>query len=234
QRMIAHVHVRDVKDKGPGENLGLTGIMCIWSGDGAKLLVTDIAEDPPKFETKSWIVNLKTKEKTLLDLTKSFMVTDWSRDGQWLLATMLDQNGKLKLVLRKLDGSAQQDVAVSDQPMLGKLSPDGKSVLYLANQKGKKAEKELLVQSLRQDGKADPVRISALNHEILGVAWSPDSRRIAYTCKLLPVPGQNEDTGTPTEYFLIMVNADGSNMVTVQTEKSRNATAVPLGSLDWR
>ena len=90
------------------------------------------------------------------------------------------------------------------------------------------------MQSLREASKAEPVRISALNHEILGVCWSPDSRRIAYTCKLLPDPDQKDISDAPTEYFLILVNADGSNMVTVQSEKSRNGAAVLLGSIDWR
>jgi dipeptidyl aminopeptidase/acylaminoacyl peptidase len=119
-------------------------------------------------------------------------------------------------------------------PTSGKLSPDGKKVLYVVNQKGKKAEQQLVVQSLVKGDDSEPVRISALNHDILGFAWSPDGRRLAYTCKVHQGPDLTGDRQEPVEAFLIVGNADGTNMVTVQTEKGPTAYSIPLGSLEWR
>jgi hypothetical protein len=103
-------------------------------------------------------------------------------------------------------------------------------VLYVVSQKEKKGSQRLVVQSLDNAGKAEPVAISALNHEILGFTWSPDGRRIAYTCKVSQGPEQKD----PVEAFLIVCDADGANAVTVQTEKGPTANSIPLGSLEWR
>lgn len=243
QRAMAYVHIRDVKDKGPGDNLGISGMTCIWSADSAKLLVSDLDifelshKDSKATETeaKSWIIDVKTKEKTTLEIPKNHFVIDWSRDGHWLLALAFEKKAGSKLVMMKKDGAAKFDVTGPGRnPSFGKLSPDGKKVLYVVNQQGKKAEQELVVQSLVKGDNVEPKRISALNHDILGFAWSPDGRRIAYTCKMHTGPDLKGDRQEPVEAFLIVGNADGTNMVTVQTEKGPTAYSIPLGSLEWR
>jgi hypothetical protein len=133
----------------------------------------------------------------------------------------------------KIDGSARYDVTAPGAPALGKLSPKGDKVLYLGSQPGKKTEKELVVQSLPKKEDAEPIRISALNHEVLGFTWSPDGRRVAYTCTLHQDPNRQGE-GEEVESFVIIVHADGTDMVTVQSEKYRANSRVPLGSLEWR
>lgn len=233
QKAIAHVHVRNTNDKGAGKNLELTGLICLWSGNSDKLMVIDINDEPRAFEAKAWIVDVKTAKKTTLDLPKNHLVTDWSRDGQWLLANVVE-DAKSRLVMLKIDGSARYDVTMPGGPAVGKLSPRGDKVLYLADQPGKKTEKELLVQSLPKKNDAEPIRISPLNHEVLGFTWSPDGSRIAYSCTLHQDPDRKADSDESVESFVIIVNADGTNMVTVQSEKNRAGANVSLGSLEWR
>ncbi|MCI0681923.1 MAG: sigma-70 family RNA polymerase sigma factor, partial [Gemmataceae bacterium] len=137
-KAIAYVHVRDANGQGSGENLGVSGTLCHWSNDSAKLLVSDLdvmelsrqGSKVSEVVSQAWIIDVKTKKKTAVNVPNNHLVIDWSRDGQWLLALAFEKTEKKsgsKLVMLKKDGSAKYDVTSPDQsPSLGKLSPDGK------------------------------------------------------------------------------------------------------------
>src|SRR5439155_10615437 len=115
-------------------------------------------------------------------------VTDWSRDGKHFLTTELDLQGKepvSRLHLVSRDGS--KDLALTDGKALvtfGRLSPDGRKVLYLGpdpERKGRERDARfgLFVLDVPKR-QAVRVKEQPLNGTIMGFCWSPDGKRIAY------------------------------------------------------
>ena len=78
------------------------------------------------------------------------------------------------------------------------------------------------------------------NAQCLGVAWSPDGKRVAYTWVQLHPDMLKLDTWNPadvaiqTESFLMVADADGKNAKTVASAKSDQALNPLYGSIDWR
>jgi Tol biopolymer transport system component len=90
--------------------------------------------------------------------------------------------------------------------------------------------------------KVQPVAEFPTNAEAMSVAWAPDGKRIAYTWKqlhpaLLILKGDRllaGDLGIPTEWFLIVADANGRNAKTVCSAKCDNALNFVFGGMDWR
>jgi hypothetical protein len=88
--------------------------------------------------------------------------------------------------------------------------------------------------------KREPVAEFPDNAQALGLAWSPDGKRIAYTWvqlhpELLKKDVLNiEDDAIATEAFLIVADADGKNAKTVCSGKNNSVTNRIFGSIDWR
>ncbi|HEV3384765.1 MAG TPA: sigma-70 family RNA polymerase sigma factor, partial [Gemmata sp.] len=127
-----HLYVKDLDEKGPGTDLG--GFRCkgydfAWSPNGSQLAVSE--------ETAHHIIDIKTKEKTALNLPKDHFLTDWSPDGKYFLTTMIDgvftpdSIPDARLYLMKRDGTEHKVLTEAKHfNAFGRLSPDGKRVLY--------------------------------------------------------------------------------------------------------
>src|SRR5262249_2452688 len=77
------LYVRGLDEPEPGTDLGVEAQTVSWSPDGKQLAITDIHGDDPKaYKFASWLVDIKTKEKTALKVPDNQVVTDWSRDGK--------------------------------------------------------------------------------------------------------------------------------------------------------
>ena len=78
------------------------------------------------------------------------------------------------------------------------------------------------------------------NAQALGLAWSPDAKRIAYTwVQLHPELLKKdiisiEDDAIATEAFLMVADADGKNAKTVSSGKNNRVSHRIFGSIDWR
>ena len=119
--------------------------------------------------------------------------------------------------------------------LLGRLSPDGKRLLFtILTPKEKNAvgaaKRELAVLDVAT-GKVTQVAGTPLNGTILSFCWSPDGARIAYTWgeELDIKPG--EAPPEETEAHLVICDPDGKKATTIQSEKGR---VVPIGGVDWR
>jgi RNA polymerase sigma-70 factor (ECF subfamily) len=192
----------------------------IWSADGTKLACCDA-----KARNHS-IVDVKTGEKSQLNLPEGHWLQDWSPDGNWFLTTKRYEDTEDKLArvyLVKKDGSEVRCLNGSIQhAWFPRFSPDGRKVLLVSWEKPNR----VFVLDLRE-GKPRPVS-PELNAVVLSACWSPDGKRIAYAWHQVPA---KPDSDNPIEFVLSVIDADGKNPLTLRTEKGRLGPSVHV---DWR
>jgi dipeptidyl aminopeptidase/acylaminoacyl peptidase len=138
-----------------------------------------------------------------------------------------------------LDGTEFKTLPRTDgETECGKLSPDGKRVLYdgFTPPKEKQAEARsgLFVLDLAT-GRSMPVADLPLNGEIGSFCWSPDGKRIAYTWRQVHEGVKKEELGEKeTESHLVVCDPDGKNQRTIASEKARGQWVITIAGVDWR
>ena len=173
---------------------------------------------------------------------------DWSRDGKTFLVIYLKDKkhrlglaGKSDKAVREL---TELKVRFSDS-VVGRLSPDGSKVLFTdgdpkqkdAYKWGMSSQPHVLEVAT---GKREPIAEFPANARALGVAWSPNGKRIAYTWVQLHPEWLKkdrvtvEDDAMATEAFLMVADTDGRNAKTVSSGKNNSVTNSIFGSIDWR
>ena len=67
------LYVREVDEKEPGEDLGVTCQLFAWSPDGKQIVTSDFVDGPPtqKIATTHYLIDVKTKEKKALKLPEN-------------------------------------------------------------------------------------------------------------------------------------------------------------------
>jgi RNA polymerase sigma factor (sigma-70 family) len=242
------LHVRGLDEKEPGTDLGVECQMFSWSPDGTEIACCDFVDGPPDKGPPAmshFLINVKTKEKTNLKLPDNHMLTDWSRDGKFFLTTRIggsQEKPEHRLFLMNRDGTEHK--ALTDEKILavaGRLSPDGKKVLFtrLEWQKEKVAEsgwfprRELSVLDTAT-GKVAKVADTPLNGDIQSYCWSPDGKQIAYTWREVHEGKQEEVINKETESHLVVCDPDGKNAKTIATEKGSGQWIITIGQIDWR
>ncbi|MBA4068096.1 MAG: hypothetical protein C0501_31225 [Isosphaera sp.] len=239
------LHVRALDDKGPGTDLGAECQTFCWSPDGAEFACSDFTDTADPWEAPKathFVLDVKTKEKKPLKLPADHLLTDWSRDGQYFLTMRVvrdKEKPQMRLYLMNRDGTEHK--ALTDEKQfsaLGRLSPDGKRVLYrlltLPKEKDKGQPKQELAVFDIPTGKAAAVGDTPLNGEIFGYCWSPDGKRIAYTWREVH-EGKPEDVrAKETESFLVVCDPDGKNQKTIASEKGQGQWILTIGHVDWR
>jgi Tol biopolymer transport system component len=119
----------------------------------------------------------------------------------------------------------------------GRLSPDGKRVLYglvtlPVDDKGE-PKRELAVVQV-ETGKSAVVGNLPPNCVILGFCWAPDGKRIAYTCREVHAGKPEDLENKETESRLVVCDSDGKNAKTIATERGRSPWEITIGRVDWR
>ncbi len=229
--------VRELGKDGPGTDLG-AGKFVFWSGDGTELLIAEFTYDAPGNAPASShaIVNLATKARTAVKLPADHMVSDWSRDGKFLLTTQsFTSNGGQSTAPRVwvMNRDGTEHKALTDGKhlcVLGKFSPDGKRVLFMEIEE--KTYRKLSVIDLAT-GKATPVEGIPLDADLFAYCWSPDGKRIAYTWRKIPPNAGQPGADQETESFLVVCDSDGKNAKTVASEKAAQSRDA-IGGIDWR
>jgi RNA polymerase sigma factor (sigma-70 family) len=235
------VYVRGLNEAEPGTDLEVEAQRITWSPDGKHVVATEAVqgEEPKSVKFINWLVDVKTKEKTALKIADSQMVTDWSRDGKHFLTVSVElgkEGPAAQLHLVSRDGKEEKVLTPGKGPaFFGRLSPDGRKVLYLARdpqRKGKDFEGSvgLFALDIRQ-GKVRRVEGQPLNGTIMGFCWSPDGRRIAYTWRQDQGPIA---PGQKVESHLVVSDPDGANPLTIATERGDFAGLITIGNVDWR
>jgi Tol biopolymer transport system component len=231
------VYVRSLDDrKKPGRGLGVNGYCACWSADGRRVVVVNDQDG----SIEHYLVDVKTKDKKTISLPKveapqdvkgrvGHVITDWSKDGQWFLTMCLhgdQKEAKVRLYRVKSDGSETHAIKGAESGRWGRFSPDGKRILYTSPDE--KGQARLFVIDTA-GGK--PVRLSPeLNGSIdeAGFCWSPDGKRVAY----LWLNSERPQFGQEYEMFLMVIDADGQNQVTVLSEKT--PFVKPIRYPQWR
>jgi Tol biopolymer transport system component len=238
------LYVRGLDEKEPGTDMGIRCQLFFWSPDGTQIACTDFVDGrDKKLVSVHHIIDVKTKEKTALKLAENHIITDWSRDGKLFVTTSIsdpapgDKFAQMKLHLMNRDGTEHKALTDDKKPTaFGRLSPDGKRVLFAQMEMGKKDEPPTRTLAVLEvaTGKVAPVEDLPLNGEIQAYCWAPDGKKIAYSWREVHKGKPEEVAKKETESFLVVCDPDGKNAKTIATEKGEGQWTITIGHIDWR
>jgi RNA polymerase sigma factor (sigma-70 family) len=220
-----------------------------WSPDGKYLAAAKITGREAKAAFENVLIDAETGKTESLALPTGTRVIDWSRDGKTFLVQEYDRKAKKNRLALAVRGETEV-VPLCDlhrHPLYyrpeARFSPDGKQVLFIdadpendpdAHKWGMSAKPYLLDVATK---KRRPLADFPINAQALGVAWSPNGKRVAYTWKQNHPEQLKKDRLFPsveTESFLIVADADGKNAHTVSSAKVDNLINQIFLSIDWR
>jgi RNA polymerase sigma factor (sigma-70 family) len=215
-----------------------------WAPDGKKVLVTNDTVGDGTLERV--LVDAASGKTEPIELPAGVRVLDWSRDGKtFLVIYRKDKSYRLGLA-GKGDQEAREltELKVRFGSIVARFSPDGKKVLFTDADPEKKDAFKWHRSSLPHvldvaTKKREPLADFPEDAQCLGLAWSPDGKRVAYTWvqlhpDLLKKDMLNIADEKETEAFLIVADADGKNQKVVKSAKIGNTANSIFGSIDWR
>jgi RNA polymerase sigma factor (sigma-70 family) len=232
------IFLKAVGGEEPSENLKVQGSSWCWSPDGRSLAI-NIFQDNAFTHA---IFDLETKKAKPLQMPEAkapqdvkapvgHCITDWSKDGKWLL-TICNMNrwwNKADLYRVKSDGSVAKKIG---QGMNGIFSPDGKKVLYLGWKDDETAAKGRLFITDVDGGM--PRQVSRESDGLFtgGFCWSPDGKKIAYVW----LRNRPDADGWEWETFLMVMDADGKSTTVILSDKltTKNAYVSAFVRPQWR
>ncbi|HEX4608378.1 MAG TPA: sigma-70 family RNA polymerase sigma factor [Urbifossiella sp.] len=221
-----------------------------WLPDGkAIVLARASAFDALVCTYENQLLDPATGETRPLALPTGCRVLDVGRDGKTFLVEYRDREKKTAKLALAEAGAAEvrplTDLKTLAGTVTGRLSPDGKKVLFSDGDPARKdahkwsrSHRPFVVDVAT--GKREALADFPENGQVQGLAWSPDGRRVAYTWTQLHPDLLAKDTISAndarreTEGFLIIADADGRNPRTVATDKSPFDGNLVFGRLDWR
>lgn len=223
--------------------------LCCWSPDGKQVVAAKMTGGGDNVAFENVLIDADTGKPEPLVLPAGTRVLDCSRNGKTFLVQEYDRKAKKN----RLALAARGEEAVIplcdlrrhplDYRPEARLSPDGKQVLFIdadpendkdAHRWGMSARPYLLDVATT---KRLPLADFPSNAQALGVAWSPDGKRVAYTWKQIHPELLKKDelkVDIETEAFLIVADADGKNAHTVDSAKGPNVINRIFGTIDWR
>ena len=218
-----------------------------WTADGAHVVLTTWNGNRLEKGVETRLFDPATSTTEPLALPEGARVLDCGRDGKTFLVVRWDgKKGWIGLAAKgDKEVRALAELKGWTARNLGRFSPDGKRVLYTDADPAQKDANKWGVSSRPYVLDVATKKVELLgefpeNAQCLGVAWSPDGKRLAYTWKQIHPEVVKRDmlTGADaqiqTEAFVIVADADGRNAKTVASDKLENAINPIFGSIDWR
>lgn len=139
----------------------------------------------------------------------------WSPDGR-KLAFVSGRDGNSEIYVMNADGSAQENLtrqpANDSHPSW---SPDGRKLVFVSRRDG---NSEIYVMNPDGSGLRNLTRTPSND---LDPAWSPDGRAIAFVQKKCMRNPRDKLCSTAYETYLFIVNADGSGLRRLTTQRAR-------------
>jgi serine/threonine-protein kinase len=174
-----------------------------WSPDGSRIAFQSTRKDTNDFFERP--SNGAAGEKVIFESPESKTLSDWSRDGRFLLYTRLDPNMSNDIWALALSGDRKPFPVVETRfdERGGHLSPDGRWISYNSNVSGRS---EIYVRPF--PGPGAPSQISTAGGSTS--RWRQDGSELYYVSldgKLMAVPittkGATLEPGTPVPLFQI-------------------------------
>jgi hypothetical protein len=253
---MRHVLIWDLAGAGKPSQLDLKAQNLAWTATG-KLLVVEAASRKDLKEKKftTSLVNPTTNKAEGLELPAGVQALAAMPDEKSFVARAYDaEKGQSYLDLIGRDGKRIDRLTEVIDREIGLifrapvLSPDGSRLLFTdADLKAKLEEgmprlPQLFVYDIKAK-KRERLADVPLNAFILGYAWSPDSRKVAYAWKRVepgvPIVSNSSNKDDPkrmteTESFVVVADANGGNAKTVHSAKGPTGPTITIRDLDWR
>src|SRR5262249_53084032 len=118
------IHTRGVAPISDPVDLEVDGQEVCWSSDSAQIAVSG-------GRSGNVLVDVKTKKQTEVKLPKDHWITDCSHDGKWFLVQFRTNQDKWQLArMKKGDTHIEKLQGTEGGAWGGRISPDGKSILF--------------------------------------------------------------------------------------------------------
>ncbi len=201
----------------------------LWSPDGHQIMYWSDVPSAPGLYRKQ-ITGAGQTEQVLPLKEGEVELTDWSRDGRFVLFTASGASHSRIMLLTLADHSAKSFLEGPFDAGYATLSPDGRYIAYASNESGRF---EIYVQTFPD--RSDKWQISTKGG--LDPAWSADGSQIYYLSAdqhLSSVPIHTTPTfqpGAPVSLFpLLVANPDaGRNHYLVSADGQHVTAIVPAG-----
>jgi RNA polymerase sigma factor (sigma-70 family) len=221
----------------------------VWDRSaGAKRLFVGTANGPDRVDYRHPWVTMPggtLSVPTGVD-ARGLRMLDVHPDNGLFLSEQRDAEKKTaKLILSGRETRELTELKTPPGFIVARFSPDGKKVLFTdgdpARKDAHKWGRSHRPYVLDVETKArTPLADFPENGQGIGVTWSPDGKRVAYTwtqlhAELLAKDRiSGDDARRETEGFLMVADADGRNAKTIATDKAAFSGNLTLGHVDWR
>jgi serine/threonine protein kinase len=187
----------------------------VWSSDGSHIVFTSNRNGVNDLYLKA--SNNARNEEILLKSGQNKIPTSWSRDGRFLLYTLIDAKTKNDIWVVPIPSGTQKDqkpvpfLATEFNEREGQFSPDGRWVAYVSDESGRD---EVYVREF--SSASDRGKWLVSNGGGVNPRWRPDGRALLYSAP---------DGGVLT--------VDLGNSAILQPGSPRLLFKLPLGSGAW-
>jgi len=204
----------------------------VWSRDGSRIAFSSLRDGNGNPYVKA--ANGVGAEKVLDKDTRVNWITDWSRDGRYLIETVIDPKTDYDIWVIPQFGDKKPFPYVKTEyaELLGKLSPNDEWLAYASNESKRN---EVYVQTFPKPGGKWPISINGGDFPV----WSRDGRELYFIDadrKLMAVEvkgnGNSFQAGVPKLLFEVAalgqfdVSKDGRFLIQVPVEQG--SASVPL------